>query len=437
MRMLSKLLAVTAAAGATTLLVVGPATADPLSTPSLTTLAGAGSDTITPLFDNGTTAQPKGNAPGTFIHDYNATKPANKVASWDAVNPVTGVAGETISTKAASSGDTSCQMPRPDGSSAGIAALNTNQKDTHSVSGQSAIYCLDYARSSRAPNTTTMNNDAFVQFARDALAWSFPKISGKTNPQPKAMNLTDLQNIYTCKWTNWNQIPGDSHNAPIGVVIPQNGSGSRSSWLLQLGITATDEPCWQNGTVVVGGTTDVIEENTGLSPGNVAQFTKSQTFPDGQTIAPQDDIFPYSIGDWIAQSAAAHGVGGHASSIWGHGNMTLGKTDSGTTTEAPTAKNASGQTIINPKFPAHFFRTLYAVTRNSCFVSSNPTGTAVCLPTTTPPTGGTAYPQYEATGLKAFLGTGGWVCKNATAAKDIVSYGFTKASSCGKLTAGD
>ncbi len=419
----------------------GPAMADPLKTPTLTTLAGVGSDTVTPLFDNGTKAQPKGDAPGTFVHDYNATKPTFPVASWDAVDPSTGVAGANITTKAASSSDASCSMPRPDGSSAGIAALDANQKDSHSVSGQSSIYCLDYARSSRPPTTTTDNNNAFVEFAKDAIAWSYPKVSGKTNPQPKAMNLTDLENIYTCKWTNWDQIPGNSkHKAPIGVVIPQNGSGTRATWLLQLGIPSTTvEPCWQNGTVTVSGKTDVIEENTGLSAGNKAQFTKTQDFGTtcAKGCAPTDDIFPYSIGDWIAQTKAAKGVGGHATSVWGHGNMNLAESDSGTTAEEPTAKNSSGQLVINPKFPAHFYRTLYAVTRNSCFNSSKPTGTAVCLPTTTPPAGGVAYPAYEATGLKAFFGPSGWICKNATAAKDIASYGFTKDSSCGKLTAGD
>jgi ABC-type phosphate transport system substrate-binding protein len=420
----------------------GPAMADPLSTPSLTTLAGVGSDTVTPLFDNGTSSQPLGDAPGTLVHDYNATNPSYKVASWDAVNPTTGVAGDTITTKGLNSSDTSCNLTRPDGSGAGIAALDANQEDSNKVNGQT-IYCLDYARSSRPPNTTTDNNNSFVGFAKDAIAWGYPKISGKTNPQPKALNLTDLENIYTCVWTNWDQIPGDSHNAKIGVVIPQSGSGTRATWLLQLGIPSTTvEPCWQNGTVVVGGNTDVIEENTGLSAGNVAQFTTTQDFGTtcAKGCAPQDDIYPYSIGDWIAQSPAANGVGGHATSIWGHGNIHIADTDNtaGAAT-APTSKNSSGQLIINPKFSSHFFRTLYAVTRNSCFVSSNPTGSAACLPTTTPPAGGTAYPKYEANGLKAFFGPKGWLCTNGTAKADIVSYGFTRLGSttCGGLTAGD
>ena len=146
-------------------------------------VVGVGSDTLTPLFDNGTAANPLGDAPGTFVHDYNATSPTYKVASWDAVNPSTGVADQTITTKGKGSTDTSCQLERPDGSSAGIAALNADQTDTNTVSGQSKIYCIDYARSSRAPNTTTFE-DAFVTLARDGIAWSHPTVSGETSPQP-------------------------------------------------------------------------------------------------------------------------------------------------------------------------------------------------------------------------------------------------------------
>jgi ABC-type phosphate transport system substrate-binding protein len=412
----------------------GTAMADPSSTPSLTTLTGVGSDTVTPLFDNGV----PGGDTGSFVADYNATSPTYPIASWDAVNPATGVADQTITTKALNSSDTSCLLERPDGSSAGIAALNENQTDTNTVSGQSKIYCIDYARSSRAPNTTTFE-DAFITLARDGIAWSYPSISGQTNPQPASLNKAQLTAIYTCADTNWDQVGGA--DAPIGPVIPQTGSGTRSSWLLELGITATSEPCWQNGTVVVDGTTDVIEENTGKSPGNVAQFTKTQDF--GTTCAtgcaPQDDIYPYSIGDWIAQSTASNGVGGHATSVWAHANMKLGETKTvAGKAEKPTSLNSSDQLIINPSWNPEFLRLLYGVVRNGCYVSTDPTSTAVCLPTTTPPAGGTAYPTYEVKGLSAFFGKSkGWVCNSTTAAADIVSYGFTRLDSCGALTAGD
>jgi ABC-type phosphate transport system substrate-binding protein len=429
MRVALKIAAVAGAAATALAVGLGPAAnADPMSTPGLQTLTAVGSDTITPLLDEGgiNTSDPGGCTPsnpdaGTLVEDYNATSPTHAVASWDAVNPCTGTADETITTK------TGCSLERPDGSSAGIAALDLNQTST----SNSKDYCIDFARSSRAPNTTTAE-DAFYPFAQDAITWSDPTVSGETNPQPKTLTLTQLTDIYNCTDTNWNQVGGKK--APIGVVIPQSGSGTRSSFLGDLGITATSEPCWQNGTVVVGGVTDVIEENTGLSPGNVAQFTTTQDF--GTTCASgcaaADDIFPYSIGDNIAQAPAAGGVGGHANSIWGHGNLVLNKISG----EAPIKTASSGKESINPDFPVTFDRLLYLVTRNGCFVSGD--FSDVCLPTSTGGFPGPA-PAYEVSGIAKFFS---WVCKNATSKADIASYGFTKLSgktlaTCGELTAGD
>jgi ABC-type phosphate transport system substrate-binding protein len=399
----------------------GTAMADPSSTPSLTTLVGVGSDATDQLFD-------------ALAADYSAGKPTYPMASFDAVNPKTGLPGGTITTKARGPSDTSCRMERPFGSTPGITALNKNQTDGNTVSGQSKIYCIDFARSSRPPNTTTFK-DAFIALARDGIGWTFPAVSGETNPQPKSLTRAQLIAIYTCKATNWDQVGGK--DAPIGVVLPLTGYDTRVSWLLELGITATSEPCWQNGTVTVNGTSEVIEDNTGLSPGNVAQFTTAQTI-DGVKVPPADDIFPYSLGDWIAQGTLTKGVGGHATAIWGHGNLTLGETANlSGTPEAAVTTNSSGQPVINPAWNLDFLRILYDVTRNGCYVSSKPTSTAVCLPTSTPPAGGTAYPQYEVAGLAALFSPQGWLCTNKTVAADIVSYGFTRLSNCGAATAGD
>jgi hypothetical protein len=447
MRVALKIAAVAGAAATALAVGIGPAAlADPIAAPALTNIVGVGSDTITPLFSEGgiNASDPGGCTPaspdaGTLTGDFDSTSPApaHPAYSWDAVNPCTGTADETITTKAKSSTDTSCQLERPDGSSAGIAALNDNQEDANKA--QSAIvYCIDYARSSRAPNTTS-TDDAFSALAQDGLTWSIPKVKGETNPEPTTLTQAQLEAIYTCTDTNWDQVGGS--NAPIGVVIPQSGSGTRSSWLTDLGITASSEPCWQNGTIVVGGNTDVIEENTGLSAGNVAQFTTTQDF--GTTCAsgcaPADDIFPYSIGDYIAQNAAADGVGGHATSIWGHGDLVLKDIENaaGTKALAPiTVNGTTGGDQINPSWNPAFLRILYLVTRNGCFVSGN--FSDVCLPSTTGGFPGPA-PSYEVNGIVKFFH---WACSNTTAKADIVSYGFTKLSAttletCGQLTAGD
>jgi hypothetical protein len=283
--------------------------------------------------------------------------------------------------------------------------------------------CVDYARSSRAPNTTT-TNDTFVSLAKDAVTWSYPVVSGQTNHQPASLTRAQLIAIYNCTDTKWGQVNGNtSDTTPIVPVMPQAGSGTRSTWLTALGITASTEPCWVDGADSTG---HAIEENTGLSTGNVDQFTSSTA---------AEDIFPYSIGDWIAQGAAVKGtgaagttgaatVGGHASSIWGHGNLKLGAVpNSLNVVEQPVVTNSFGQPTINSAWNTTFNRTLYAVVRNGG------TATAPKFPTT---------PAYEATALPAIFGSTGWVCTNNTAQSDIVGYGFLSlGGNCGTLTAGD
>jgi ABC-type phosphate transport system substrate-binding protein len=438
MRAIHKIAVLGAAVVAFGSIGMGTALADPYpplsSPPPLTSIEGVGSDTITPLFSGNELYDANGNpsggqTSGDLTQDYDATNPANLLYSWDAVNPKTGLGGDTITTKASSSSDTSCDMTRPNGSSAGIVQLNLKQEDSTEVNSQ-PVYCVDYARSSRAPNNTS-TDDTFVAIAGDAIGWTYPQISGATNPQPTSLTITQLTNIYNCTDTTWGQVLGTSDTTPVGAVLPQAGSGTRATWLANLGITATSEPCWINGTAPNG---DAIEENTGLSPGNVSQFTTNSTV-NGVTIPPQDDIFPYSIGDWIAQSAPVTGtgaagtpggatVGGHATSIWGQGNLIQGEVpDVLGIDQEPVTTNSDSQPVINLDWNPTLTRTLYVVTLNGG------TATSPSLPTS---------PAYEATGLTTLFGPNGWVCTNNVAQSDIVSYGFdAPPSGCGTLSAGD
>jgi ABC-type phosphate transport system substrate-binding protein len=417
---------------------VGTALADPYpplsGPPATTSIVGVGSDTVTPLFsgnelytdNSGTCTTDGGQTSGDLTQDYDATNPANLLYSWDAVNPCTGASGDQIVTKSGCA-----SIARPDGSSAGITQLNVDTTDG-TINGDT-VYCIDYARSSRAPNATTFD-DAFSKLATDSLAWSYPVISGETNPQPTSLTHAELVDIYNCTDTNWDQITGDTNNAPIVAVVPQSGSGTRATWLTDLGLTAFGS-CVVNGVAANG---DVIEENTGLSAGNVDQFTAAGA---------QDAIFPYSIGDWIAQSAAVTGdgssapgnatVGGHATSIWGHGNLALGETvNTLGEVEAAVTTNSDKQPVINPAWSSQFDRTLYAVVRNGF---TDPTSsTDASWPVST---------AYDSAPLKAIFGpwstttnTGGWACNpTGTDASDIVSYGFglESTANCGSLTAGD
>jgi ABC-type phosphate transport system substrate-binding protein len=387
---------------------IGTAQADPASgtTPALTSIVGVGSDTMTPLYAGSPTENTAGSL--TYDYDHQSPAPANLWYSWDAVNPSTGATGDEIITKGSSSTDTTCEIARPDGSSAGITALEANTEDD-------GDYCIDYARSSRAPESTDPDDIVFVPFAGDAIAWSSPAgTSSDVSPVPSTLTFTDLVDIYTCVDTTWNEVGGSS-DAPIVPVLPQSGSGTRATFLLDLGGGST---ALTPGSCVVNGTnsTGDIEENTGLSSPNAAQF-------DPSGVPAVDDIFPYSIGDYLAQGTATDGVGGHASSIWGHGVMTLHDlTNSSGTVEAPTTTNSSSQPIINTSYP-YFQRDLYNVVRNG-----NGSSTTAAFPTT---------PAYEATGLTAIFGPSGYLCSNSTAATDRTSYGFySLGRNCGSLIDG-
>jgi hypothetical protein len=115
-------------------------------------------------------------------------------------------------------------------------------------------------------------------------------------------------------------------------------------------------------------------------------------------------------------------VGGHASGIWGQGNLqqTQVVDDFGTPEAAVTTNNFS-QPVINPNWLSNLDRTLYDVVRNGG------SATAPAFPTT---------PAYEATALPAIFGPSGWICSSNAGQSDTVSYGFGLLSNCGSLTAG-
>ena len=136
MRMLSKILAGTAAAAATVALTAGPALADPPSgtTPAVTAAVGTGSNTTQYLLDG-----------LSYNFDHKNPSATEKLYSWDAVNPDTLAIGDNIVTKKGCAA-----IARPDGSGAGITQLDANVVDP----SNNKYFCEDYARSSRAREST-------------------------------------------------------------------------------------------------------------------------------------------------------------------------------------------------------------------------------------------------------------------------------------------
>ena len=377
MRMLTRLVVGVATAAAAVTMAVTPALADPNpgTVPKPNNVVGVGSDTIQNVLDQ-------------FSHDYNASHTANKLYSWDATNPKTGAVGDSIVTKSGCSA-----IPRPDGSSAGIAALTTENAKT------SGNPCMDFARSSRDRTPTdppyAAGGIAFVDLAGDAVTWAH----NSTSNAPGTLTTAQLVKIYECTATNWDQVGGT--NAPIKAFLPQSGSGTRAFFLTALGggvTPITPGPCVSSPAT--------LEENEGVNP----------------LLAGPDTIFPYSIGKWIAEadhSATCFNKACTANSsgkicapksgqnLYGcntHGTMVLQKTN-GT---APTTGSGTSQKI-NPGFSKAFVRTLYDV-----------------VPYTT------STSDHISTKLEPFFGHKGWICANAAARTDLLNYGFiVHFSTCG------
>jgi len=384
-RIVSKLLGAATAAVAITALAATPALADPPTgtVPKPRDIVGVGSDTTQSVLDQ-------------LSVDYNATHTVGRLFSWDAVNPATGAQHETIQVK---SGSANCAIPRPFGSSEGITALENTLKTT---GGQP---CINYARSSRARSSTDPATISFINLGGDAVTYA-------TQPgghAPANLTTAQLQGIYNCTLTNWNQVGGS--NAPIAAMLPQNGSGTRSFFLGAIGLTAPG-PCVSTSATrqgAAGANDQTLEENEGVDPS--LNMNKA------------DVIFPFSVGKWIAQKFHSASCGTVSQcfanetncpnktgkNMFGcdlHGTMVLDNLN-GT---APTTGSGL-KTKINPAFTATFTRLLFEVV-------NAPQGTVP-------------------TALKGYFGPTGFTCNSLTATKDLHNYGFlalpkgTSAGDCG------
>jgi ABC-type phosphate transport system substrate-binding protein len=355
---------------------------------------GVGSDTITPLTDQ--LATDYNNSLG--IHPAcSKVSPAKPYEySWDAVNPITGAIGDSITEKA------DCpSIPRPDGSSAGINQLATFQKST------SGPYCTNFARSSRPRGSSDPpygpGGVAFVALAGDAVTWAAPAVN---TAAPASLTVAQLNAIYTCTDTNWDQVGGA--NQAIVPFLPQSGSGTLSFFLAAIGVT-TPGPCVSNDN-------NTLEENEGVNP----------------VLNNPGAIWIYSVGAWIAQhfhgakclnsGCTANSNGVICIKIPGldqyiciiDGTMGLREIDG----VEPTVGSGTS-TTINPAFPSTFDRTLFNV------VPYDP-ATTDHIPGATSPVGGLD--------LEGIFGASGFDCSSATAKADITDYGFLNIATCGSTS---
>jgi ABC-type phosphate transport system substrate-binding protein len=382
MKKFSRLLAGATSLAAAAMLIAGTvttasaATAAPNDPPKGTTpaaydIVGVGSDTTEYVIDQITSLY------NATVKDHSPSHP--KFYSYDALPEGANVANPKYVITPKSGCAT---IGRPDGSSAGITALGQSQV----IKYKGVSYpCLNFARSSRPRKSSDpklgKGGLAFVAFAKDAITWAVQKPAKGGNDAPKSLNLTQLKAIFTCKDTNWSQVGGKS--GKITVYLPQNGSGTLSTWEGFMGIT-------KPGSCV----SQAPEENEGTYTG----------------FHNKGAIFIYSIGAYVAQAYHSPfcGVkpkkGQNAFGCNLTGYLQLGEINGVnplSSTKVPT---------INPKFPSSFWRVLYNVVPYAT--------TATHIPAD----------------MQAIFGRTGYLCKNATAMTQIRDYGFVTTGLCGSVS---
>ncbi|MBD0692410.1 PstS family phosphate ABC transporter substrate-binding protein [Streptomyces sp. CBMA123] len=336
----AKLLAAAALATSLATVATGTAVADPAAgvTPAAQDIVGVGSDTTQAVLDQ-------------FSTDYNASlgsgSTAPRLYSYDA----TGTSPITTKTGATS-------ITRPNGSGAGISALAANTSAT-----------VDFARSSRDPQSSDPNTFDFVAYATDAVSWA----AQNGGHAPANLTTQNLKDIFNCNVTTWNQIDPSLSTNTIKPFLPQANSGTRAFFLKTLGITTI------NSCVTQG-----VQENQGSA----------------LALQDPDAVVPYSVAHFIGQAYYGKGSGSDV-----QGPLTVRSIDG----VAPI--DTTNKVITDAFASTNYARSVYNVLRHAEFVATDTHGTA----------------------LQAIFGTNGWICNNATATADLQSFGFLPlpAGACG------
>lgn len=259
---------------------------------------------------------------------YNAQTPApdRVLASYDAINPTTSAAGESITTKPG------CAIARPNGANAGITAIKLNQKSTVDP----AEYCIDWVRSSRAKGASGESALTFYAQSRDAVGYS---TVGNAYAPTTPLSTKQLKDIFECTVQDWSEVGGQA--GQIHVYLPPDSAATLTFFLQAIGTSLTTVRTACAGLPRVF----LQQQNDGRSMNG-----------DPQGIA------PYAVTKWAAQSNEAEGIADY------RGGTVLGSVN--TATPATVAKSFGGNTyqVLNPAFTtgasASFGRIFFNVVRN-------------------------------------------------------------------------
>jgi hypothetical protein len=242
------------------------------------------------------------------------------------------IASDTLTCSGGITYNTTTQPPN--GSGQGKTALATEETAAATQQG-----CIDFSRSSSppAPHAETLpstgpeNGDPsashldYYAYALDGVtpvvgsdAPTTVRQSGSDVGPSNGLSLAQIQGIYDCTITNWNQITVNGvtgANSPIIIFWPQAGSGTRAVYTDVLGFDPTDltrspNTCTASTEVITGFTSGVLtapnEENTedGIIYQNsvgvaAANDAAGVAVPAGQVAAAA--MYIYSAGKFAAE----------------------------------------------------------------------------------------------------------------------------------------
>ncbi|MDM7855519.1 Ig-like domain repeat protein [Cellulomonas alba] len=263
-----------------------PASADP-APGTFGTLVGLGSDTTQDVVNAIAAA-----VPNHLIASYDATKPDSSVVTRSGG---TGVARANGS----GAGRDLLRAAIGQTTSANVA---TFAGGTVAVTTADAFGKIDFARSSGGPGAADVRPDGvltYVPFAVDAVTYAV----APNSVLPHDLTKADITAIYQGVYDRVQVVGGVStllHPAdtaaggarvvPITTFIPQAGSGTRSFWLGQLGITETQ---------ISSGTYPNIKDHDFTNA--LVEEHHGNALVSGTDDQDAGAIAPFSAGQWIAQ----------------------------------------------------------------------------------------------------------------------------------------
>ncbi|HWJ85477.1 MAG TPA: Ig-like domain repeat protein [Cellulomonas sp.] len=358
--------------------VVAPAQADP-ATGTYGTLAGLGSDTTQ-----------------SVVGGLAAAIPGNVIASYDATGSATVVtrAGGVAIPRANNSGGGRDLLRVAIGQTESIPIPVFNSPSvpvtTSAIAGQ-----VQFARSSSGPATADTADDgvlAYIPFAKDAITYA----TAPGSAIPSGLTKDQITSIFKGEFTQVvviggvptlkgpDYVPASGETATqITTFLPAAGSGTRSYWLGQVGISEAD---------ITAGTYPNL---TALDfAGNAVQEHQGAALVSGSPAQDAGAIVPFSIAQWVAQANAKSD------------DLRDGALLNAVGSQSPTTQSA-GTYALDPTFSA-YTRSVYNIVPST--LADDPTSQIA----------------------KTFVGPNSLVCQ---ASATITAFGFgTLGNDCGDAT---